>query len=254
MRKEMRRSEKNNNICEFIFILNGGQGRARARGTWTWTVVTGSLSLSPFPVRFSKSASTPFSILFLFLASFVRPSTFSLLSSFLSLLVTPQWLLVSLSAPSDPTPDNANWSQSFAPRPSCLTPPHPLVISLIVHLTPPSRLFVPLCHLPLPPLIYSLYWPHAVTIVLQQLSLAGSDSTSLPIPQAQDSFSPRQPLSFNKTTGLQSNWRSYVLPSSLQPRPPPPELSHPPPIHHRNHSTFSIPRLHILSFFSFNVI
>ena len=153
------------NFLFYLFQFNTRAARARARGDVV--VVTGSLS--PVPVPFSKSASTPSSILFLFLASFVRPPTFSLLSpsSPHHSLVAP---LVSLSAPSDPTPDNANWSQTSTPRPSCLTPPLPLDISLIVHLTPPSRLFIPLplslCHLP--PLIISppFHWPNAVSFAL----------------------------------------------------------------------------------------
>jgi hypothetical protein len=44
--------------------------------------------------------------------------------------------------------------------------------------------------------------------------LAGTNTTSLPIPQAQNSFPSRLSLSFSKAGRFQSNWRWYVpLPS-----------------------------------------
>jgi len=107
----------------------------------------------PFSFSFSRRFLDPFSSFF-----FPLPPRHS-----------PVAALVSLSAPSDPTPDNANWSQTSTPRPSCLTPPLPLVISLIVHLTPPShRLFIPLLRLSTSLIIsHPFYWPNVVTIALQ---------------------------------------------------------------------------------------
>jgi hypothetical protein len=155
-------------------------------------VVSRSRFPFPVPVRFSKSAPTPSPFSF---SRVVHSTSFFLLPSPSSSLShsPPGQLIGSFGSP----PDNANWSQSSAPRPSCLVP-LPLVISLIVHLCPRSHPFAPF-----PPSFITssptFCWPYVVTIPYQQLSLAAADTTSLPIPQAQNSFSAEQSLSLPKT-------------------------------------------------------
>lgn len=71
----------------------------------------------------------------LFLVSFTRPPS---VLSFLLSTTGCSWSAYRLSVT---PPDNANWCQTRASRPLCLTPPPPphSLISLIVHLTSPSR-------------------------------------------------------------------------------------------------------------------
>ena len=119
------------------------------------------------------------------------------------------WLLWSACRLSDTPPDNANWCQTRAYRPLCLTP-SPFLISLIVHFTSYPRSHFASAHnllILFPP---NYVCPNVFAISLRRLSMACADSTALTAPQSQVSFPAQRSFSFCKTGRLQSNWRWCV--------------------------------------------
>jgi hypothetical protein len=157
-------------------------------------------SVSRSLVSFSKYASTPSPFAFscrLFARPFLPPT-----SSSTSFTTRPGCYIGSFGLP----PDNANWCQTCAPRPSCLTSTFPLVISLIVHLSSSPRfpfrlpLFQSTTPLLFPPTFRGL---NVLPISLGQLSMALANPTSFSISQTQGPFPTRASLSPYKTADLQ---------------------------------------------------
>ena len=143
---------------------------------------------------FSKNASTPSLFSFSRLVHSV-PSA----PSFLLSTTACSWSAYRLSvAP----PDNANWCQTCASRPLCLTPPPHFLISLIVHLISPSRSHFASTHNNLIIFPPTSVCRNVFAISLGRLSMACADSIALPAPQSQVSFPARTSCSFCKAGRL----------------------------------------------------
>jgi hypothetical protein len=148
--------------------------------------------LSSPVVGASKNASTP--------SQFSFSRVVHSVPSVLSILLSPtgcSWSAYRLSV--TPT-DNANWCQTRASRPLCLTPTPHFLISLIVHLTSPSPL--PFRLRPQPIFPPTFVCPDVFAISLGRLSMACTDFTALPTPQSQVSFPARTSYSLCKAGRL----------------------------------------------------